>query len=136
MSELLLSRLLSGDLDADVTSWLVAGFETWQRGGGALDLCRCLHLPASPAQAARAIRDQWLIAAASELDGGPWERSKALADAIRRDARRQREPATRIEVCLEQARRSGATVDLTPRRLLSIITEAESARDFAPLRVA
>jgi hypothetical protein len=104
-------------VDAEAAAWIVAGLTAWLRPGAELNLTACLGLPMSAVRARKALRNMYLIDAAGDLPGGPWERARAILGRARRfsNQRLRRwavsgipESASREEAALARAFATGA----------------------------
>lgn len=83
----LLRRLIeSGPGDDPVRQWMFSALTRWLRSDRNLSVPACMGLPNKPALARRALRNVYLCAAASRMEGSVWARAQLLRKAINRFA--------------------------------------------------
>jgi hypothetical protein len=137
----LLTRAAAGDPAArqQAAEILLAGVAAYLRHGGELSLERCLGIPPPSAcrRLALAKRDYWLGEARRYLEGPPWSRSVALADAARhflgtiwpawRDLDEPPPYASDLRAALfRAAKAAGGRLPATARQMHRLISDADS----------
>ncbi len=126
-----LADLLATTPRTDAEVWLLAGLAKWAKHGGALSLCRCLDLPATPTGLRRIQRDRLLRLAAEHFNGTTWAKAGELRKTVRRFQsvqwptwrRLDTTPpaATALEAILFECFQTGAAMPTTRRRFHSIL---------------
>lgn len=125
-----LAELLAGQPSPEALAWLSAGLRRWLLDDGDMPLNRHLRL-GTAAKARQTLRDALLRDAAEHLDGGLTRRAERLAALctdfeariwpIWKDLPEPPERAGPVLARLWEAKRYGADISLTVRRIFSII---------------
>lgn len=143
----LLVRAVAGDSSAReaAADVLLRGVAAYLRHGGELSLERCMGLPPPSARRRLALakRDYWLGEARRYLEGPPWSRSVALADAARhflgtiwpawRDLDEPPPYASDLRAALfRAAKAAGGRLPATARQMHRLISDADSLGNVGP----
>ena len=109
----------------------MASLRLWVAGGDRISLPVCMGIPGRPGLVKIAMRDQWLREAARHLDGGPWDRARALRRAAKRfeagkwqfwkNSPSPPPESTHMEQALHLALRSGARLPSSDQQYSNIL---------------
>lgn len=134
----LLAQVASGDFDADVRAWLIAGAQAYLRADMELPLDRCLQIPRG--QRARVARRNYWLRRAYTLCSSPpgYQRAEELSVELAR-FRTQIAPGLKLRgglredqlselrAALLKAFRQGCRIPDSARQLWRIVTDITSA---------